>query len=64
MNIDLIQLQEIEALLEHPNIELRRTRAKHYKKFLEAYPTSFNTPRDAEKYIDGEDEVVVMSPTY
>ena len=38
------QLQEIEALLEHLNIELRRTRARHYKKFLEAYPKSFDIP--------------------
>ena len=53
-------MQEIEALLEHLNIELRKTRAKHYKKFLEAYQRAL-TSRDAEKYIDGEDEVVVMS---
>ena len=36
------QLQEIEAILEHLNIELRKTRARHYKKFLEAYQASFN----------------------
>jgi len=54
------QLQEIESILEHLNIELRKTRAKHYKKFLEAYQRAL-TSRDAEKYIDGEDEVVAMS---
>ena len=54
------QLQEIEAILEHLNIELRKSRSKHYKKFLEAYQRAL-TSRDAEKYIDGEDEVVAMS---
>ena len=54
------QLQEIEAILEHLNIELRKARSKHYKKFLEAYQRAL-TSRDAEKYIDGEDEVVTMS---
>tara|TARA_Y100001938_G_C8021746_1_gene395695 strand:+ start:260 stop:736 length:477 start_codon:yes stop_codon:yes gene_type:complete len=54
------QLQEIEAILEHLNIELRKIRSKHYKKFLEAYQRAL-TSRDAEKYIDGEDEVVTMS---
>ena len=54
------QLQEIEAILEHLNIELRKIRARHYKKFLEAYQRAL-TSRDAEKYIDGEDEVVTMS---
>ena len=42
------QLQEIEAILEHLNIELRKTRARHYKKFLEAYQRAVTT-RDAEK---------------
>ena len=30
------QLQEIEAVLEHLNIQLRKIRQKHYKKYLEA----------------------------
>ena len=31
------QLQEIEAVLEYLNIELRRTRSKAFKKYLENY---------------------------
>jgi uncharacterized protein YfdQ (DUF2303 family) len=51
------QLQEIEAVLEFLNIELRRIRRKHFKKYLEAYARSLSS-RDAEKYVDGEDEVI------
>jgi hypothetical protein len=31
------QLQEVEAILEYLNIELRRVRSKAFKKFLENY---------------------------
>ena len=51
------QLQEIEAVLEYLNIQLRKIRQKHYKKYLEAYQRAL-TSRDAEKYVDGEDEVI------
>jgi hypothetical protein len=51
------QLQEIEAILEYLNIELRKLRTSHYKKFLEHYNRALSS-RDAEKYIDGVDEVV------
>ena len=51
------QLQEIEAVLEHLNIQLRKIRRKHFQKYLEAYQRSL-TSRDAEKYVDGEDEVI------
>jgi uncharacterized protein YfdQ (DUF2303 family) len=51
------QLQEIEAVLNYLNIELRRTRRKHFKKYLETYARALSS-RDAEKYVDGEDEVV------
>jgi hypothetical protein len=54
------QLQEIEAILEYLNIELRRVRAKHYKKLLETYNRAL-TSNDVKNYIDGEDEVVNMS---
>jgi uncharacterized protein YfdQ (DUF2303 family) len=53
------QLQEIEAVLEHLNIQLRRIRQKHYKKYLEAYARAL-TSRDAEKYAEAEDEVIDM----
>jgi len=53
------QLQEIEAILEHLNIQLRKIRQRHYKKYLEAYARAL-TSRDAEKYAEAEDEVVDM----
>lgn len=51
------QLQEIEAVLEYLNIQLRKIRRKHFQKYLEAYQRAL-TSRDAEKYVDGEDEVI------
>jgi len=51
------QLQEIEAVLEYLNIELRRIRRKHFKSYLENYQRSLSS-RDVEKYVDGENEVV------
>jgi|TARA_R110000782_G_scaffold50724_5_gene109793 hypothetical protein len=51
------QLQEIEAVLNHLNIQLRKIRRKHFQKYLEAYARAL-TSRDAEKYVDGEDEVI------
>jgi len=51
------QLQEIEAILEYLNIQLRKIRQKHYKKYLETYQRAL-TSRDAEKYAEAEDEVI------
>jgi hypothetical protein len=51
------QLQEIEAVLNYLNIQLRKIRKKHFQKYLEGYARAL-TSRDAEKYVDGEDEVV------
>lgn len=51
------QLQEIEAVLNYLNIQLRKVRRKHFQKYLETYARAL-TSRDAEKYVDGEDEVV------
>ena len=51
------QLQEIEAVLNFLNIQLRKIRRKHFQKYLEAYARAL-TRRDAEKYVDGEDEVI------
>lgn len=53
------QLQEIEAVLEYLNIELRRTRSKTFKKYLENYQRALSS-RDVEKYVDGEADVVDM----
>ena len=53
------QLQEIEAILEFLNIELRRIRSRIFKKYLENYQRALSS-RDVEKYVDGEDDVVDM----
>ena len=51
------QRQEIEAVLNHLNIQLRKIRRKYFQKYLEGYARSLSS-RDAEKYVDGEDEVI------
>lgn len=51
------QLQEIEAVLNFMNIQLRKIRRRHFQKYLENYQRAL-TSRDAEKYVDGEDEVI------
>ena len=51
------QLQEIEGVLNYLNIQLRKIRRKHFQKYLEGYARALSS-RDAEKYVDGEDEVI------
>jgi len=51
------QLQEVEAVLNFLNIQLRQIRRKHFQKYLEGYARAL-TSRDAEKYVDGEQEVI------
>ena len=51
------QLQEIEAILEYLNIELRRLRATHFRRYVENYQRQLSS-RDAEKFVDGEADVV------
>lgn len=53
------QLQEIEAILNFLNIKLRQIRRTHFQKYLENYARAL-TSRDAEKYVDGESEVIDM----
>ena len=50
------QLQEIEAILEYMNIELRKLRSSYFKKYLENYQRALSS-RDVEKYVDGEQDV-------
>lgn len=50
------QLQEIEAILEYLNIELRKLRSSYFKKYLENYQRALSS-RDVEKYVDGEADV-------
>lgn len=54
------QLQEIEAILEHLNILLRKERSHVFRKYLETYNRQLSS-RDAEKYVDGEDSVINLT---
>lgn len=54
------QLQEIEAILEYLNIELRRQRSAKFRQYLEKYNRQLSS-RDAEKYVDGESDIVSMT---
>lgn len=54
------QLQEVEAILKYLNIQYDRLRSKHYRRYLEHYNRDL-TDRSIEKYIDGEDDIVMMS---
>lgn len=51
------QLQEVEAVLEWLNIQLRKKRSEVFKKFIENYNRALSS-RDAEKYVDGDKEVI------
>ena len=51
------QLQEIEAILEYLNIELRRLKSSHFRKYVENYQRQLSS-RDAEKFVDGASDVV------
>ncbi len=51
------QLQEIEAILQYLNVELRRLRSQHFRSYLETYQRTLSS-RDCEKFVDGEADVV------
>lgn len=54
------QLQEIEAILEYLNIQLRQTRRDAFRKYLEHHDRALSS-RDAGTYADGDDDVIVMA---
>ena len=51
------QLQEIEAILEYLNLELRRLKSSHFRRYLENYQRALSS-RDCEKFVEGEADVV------
>jgi hypothetical protein len=51
------QLQEIEAVLEFLNIELRRLKSHYFRKYLENYQRALSS-RDCERFVEGEADVV------
>lgn len=56
------QLQDIEAVLEHLNIQYRKTRSHKFKKYFENMNIGRSlSSRDCEKYVEGDDDVVTMA---
>lgn len=53
------QLQEIEAVLEYLNIELRRLKSQLFRKYLENYQRALSS-RDCDRFVEGEVDVVDM----
>ena len=51
------QLQEINAILNYMNIQLRKIKSKYYRKYREKYNRDL-ARLEAEKYAEGEDEVI------
>lgn len=54
------QLQEIEAILEYLNIELRRIKTAAFRKYMEHHDRALSS-RDADKYAEGNEDVVDMA---
>lgn len=53
------QLQEVEAILNHLNIELRKIHRAKYRKYLEHYNRALSS-RDAEKFAEGDQDYIDM----
>ena len=54
------QLQEIEAILEHLNIQLQKLRTSKFRSYLEQYNHALSS-RDAGIYADGDSDVTDMA---
>lgn len=54
------QFQEVEAILELLNIQLKRKRGEKFRFYLEQYNRTLTT-RDAEKYADADPDVLDYS---
>ena len=52
----LSQLQELEAVLEMLEIEMKQIQAEKFKYYLEAYRRALSSS-DCKKYVDGDKEV-------
>ena|SRR5579859_1166409 len=51
------QQQELEAILEYLNIRFNRLKGQRHRFYMEKYDRALSS-RDAEKYADGDDEVM------
>ena len=54
------QLQQIEAVLEQLENEMRKLRSEKFREFLEAYARQLSSS-DAWRFVDGVDDVADMS---
>lgn len=54
------QLQELEAILKYLNLKLDKARSKAHRFYMEKYNRQL-TSRDAEKYAEGDDEVMEVA---
>lgn len=54
------QLQEVEAILEHLNIKFSVLKNSRFRHYMEHYNKSLSS-RDAEKYAENDEEVVILS---
>jgi len=54
------QLQTLEAILEYLNIQLKKEKVGHFKKYLMHYQRKLSS-REAEKFAEAEDSVVQLS---
>jgi len=54
------QLQEIEAILEYLNIELRRIKTAAFRKYMEHHDRALSS-RDAGAYAEGDQDVTDMA---
>jgi hypothetical protein len=50
-------LQTVEAVLKYLELQLRKIRTQYFRKYLEAYNRQL-TSRDADRYVEGEEEVI------
>lgn len=53
-------LQELEAILEYLNIQLKSVRSSSFRKYLENYQRALSS-RDCEKYSDSDTSVIDMA---
>jgi len=51
------QLQEIEAILEYLNIELRKLKSYYFRKYLETYARALSQ-KECDRFVEGEQDVV------
>ncbi len=54
------QLQEVEAILKYLQIRMDKVKSEAFRKYLENYNRSLSS-RDAEKFADGDKEVVELA---